>query len=93
MTKSGTPRSSSGSSSDMPESLAQRAALMADLMNHQGWKILSQAIKPRIKTTIMDMDDREAFLYESIRLQAIQDVLTLPARVVAAYRRQFPEID
>lgn len=74
----------------LPESLAERAALMTDLMAHQGWQILAQAIKPRIKTTIVDADDKEAFLYEAIRLQAIQDVLTLPTRVVAAYRRQYP---
>ncbi len=66
------------------------AETMASLLQHPGWKMVKKISKPSIKTRIMDTDDREAFLYEAIRAQAIMEVLQLPAKIIKQHQQHYP---
>jgi hypothetical protein len=67
------------------------ADVMQQLLVHPGWKLVKKICKPSIKTRILDTDDREAFLYEAIRAQAIMEVLQLPRRIIRQHNKQYPQ--
>ncbi|MBK8191066.1 MAG: hypothetical protein IPK79_11530 [Vampirovibrionales bacterium] len=60
---------------------------MAQLIQEPGWRFLVQIMTPELRARIQDTDSREAFLYEAIRLQAIQEVLSLPEQIIRQARR------
>lgn len=67
--------------------LPERAAMMARLVQEPGWQLFCQMLAPELRTRVQDADSREAFLYEAIRLQAIQEALALPEQVMRQMAR------
>lgn len=70
-------------------SLRERAAMFASLIREPGWMLLQQSFRPEIKTRITDRDDREAFLYEAIRAQVLQEIFSLPQLVMRQAEREW----
>jgi hypothetical protein len=62
--------------------LTEKAARLQLLMEHPGWSLLQQTFKPEIRTKVNDSDTKEAFMYEAIRAQVIQEIMTWPTLIV-----------
>lgn len=62
--------------------LKERAQQFSELVESSGWDLLRQLFRPDIKCRIRDIDEKEAFLYESIRAQVIQEIFSTPYRVI-----------
>lgn len=68
-------------------SLRDRAALYADLIREPGWELLQKTFRPEIRTRLTDQDAREAFLYEAIRAQVIQEIFSTPHLIIRQAER------
>lgn len=73
-----------------PLSLKEKAALFASLIREPGWALLQKSFRPEIRTRITDIDAKEAFLYEAIRAQVIQEVLSTPLLTIRQAQREWP---
>jgi len=60
----------------------EKATLMMRLTREPGWALLKMTFQPDIRTHITDSDDREAFLYEAIRAQVIQEIFSQPEKLM-----------
>ncbi len=69
-------------------SLQERAAMFTNLVKEPGWGLLEQSFRPEIRCRISDQDDREAFLYEAIRSQVIQEIFATPHLVIRQAERE-----
>lgn len=81
-------------------SLKEKASLFTDLVREPGWLLLQKAFQPDIRTKITDIDAKEAFLYEAIRAQVIQEIFCTPLQTIRQAEREWsqkhpphPEID
>nr|BDD47813.1 hypothetical protein 2 [bacterium] len=63
-------------------SLRERAAAYSDLICQTGWDLLKQNFRPELRTRITDIDAKEAFIYEAIRAQVIQEIFQTPDRII-----------
>jgi hypothetical protein len=63
-------------------SLRERAALFTSLIREPGWELLRNSFRPEIRSRITDSDARDAFLYEAIRAQVIQEIFSTPELVI-----------
>lgn len=59
-------------------SLKERANWFSNLIREPGWELLKRTFKPEIRSRITDSDAKEAFLYEAIRAQVIQEIFSTP---------------
>ena len=71
------------------QSLKERAALYASLTREPGWELLQRTFRPEIRSRITDGDAREAFLYEAIRAQVIQEIFCTPQLVIQQAEREW----
>lgn len=62
--------------------LDEKATLMMRLTREPGWALLKLSFQPEIRIKITDVDDREAFLYEAIRSQVIQEIFGQPEKLM-----------
>lgn len=62
--------------------LQERAALFNEMVELSGWDLLRQLFRPEIRCRIRDIDEKEAFLYEAVRAQVIQEIFSAPYRVI-----------
>lgn len=62
--------------------LKERAQQFTELVELSGWDLLRQLFRPDIKCRIRDIDEKEAFVYEAIRAQVIQEIFATPYRVI-----------
>lgn len=69
-------------------SLQERASAFSQLVREVGWKLLEQTYRPEIRFRICDSDDREAFLYEAIRAQLIQEIFSTPYLIMKQAERE-----
>lgn len=70
-------------------SLKERAAMLSSLSKEPGWELLKQMFRPEIRTRISDTDAREAFIYEAIRAQVIQEIFGTPLSVMYQAEREW----
>ena len=70
-------------------SLRERASLLSDLIREPGWELLQRAFKPEIRSRITDSDAKEAFLYEAIRAQVIQEIFSAPHLIIHQAAREW----
>jgi hypothetical protein len=68
-------------------SLKERAACFAELVRMPGWQLLRQSFRPEIRCRITDTDAREAFLYEAVRAQVLQEIFGVPYSVMRQAER------
>ncbi len=68
--------------------LTERAKLFSVLIQQEGWHLLEQSFSPEIRIRIGDSDDREAFLYEAIRAQIIQEIFATPYLIIKQAERE-----
>lgn len=71
-------------------SIRERAAMFAELVKAPGWELLQRSFRPEIRTRVTDGDAREAFLYEAIRAQVIQEIFSTPHLVMSQAEREWP---
>lgn len=69
-------------------SLKEKASMFHSLVREPGWELLQQSFRPEIRTRITDIDAREAFLYEAIRVQVLNEVFSTPDMVMAQANKQ-----
>lgn len=67
--------------------LRERAALFSSLIREPGWELLRQSFRPEIRSRITDHDAKEAFLYEAIRAQVIQEIFSTPELIIQQAER------
>jgi len=70
-------------------SLRERAAMFSNLVREPGWDMLQRSFRPEIRARITDEDAREAFLYEAIRAQVIQEIFSAPLLVIQQAEREW----
>jgi hypothetical protein len=70
-------------------SLRERAAIFSNLVREPGWELLQRSFRPEIRTRITDSDAREAFLYEAIRAQVIQEIFSTPHLIINQAEREW----
>ena len=70
-------------------SLRERASLFSNLVRESGWDLLQRSFRPEMRTRITDGDAREAFLYEAIRAQVIQEIFSTPYLVIQQAEREW----
>ena len=70
-------------------SLRERAALFKKLIQEPGWELLQRAFRAEIRSRITDTDAREAFLYEAIRAQIIQEIFSTPHWTINQAEREW----
>lgn len=70
-------------------SLRERAAIFSNLVREPGWELLQRSFRPEIRTRISDGDAREAFLYEAIRAQVIQEIFSTPHLIITQAEREW----
>jgi hypothetical protein len=70
-------------------SLRERATLFSELVRMPGWELLQRSYRPEIRSRITDRDARDAFLYEAIRAQVIQEIFSLPQLVIRQAEREW----
>jgi len=69
--------------------LRERAAMFSNLVREPGWELLRSSFRPEIRSRITDGDAREAFLYEAIRAQVIQEIFSTPLLVIQQAEREW----
>ena len=69
--------------------LKERATLFSSLIREPGWELLQRSFRPEIRTRITDGDAREAFLYEAIRAQVIQEIFATPLLIIQQAEREW----
>jgi hypothetical protein len=69
-------------------SLADKAKLYAQLLEHPAWQLLQSSFTLGLNQSIKDTNSKEQFLYEAIRLQALKEVFQTPNWVLRQYERQ-----
>lgn len=67
--------------------LRERSALFSSLIREPGWELLRQSFRPEIRSRVTDQDAKEAFLYEAIRAQVIQEIFSTPELVIQQAER------
>ncbi|HEY9746602.1 MAG TPA: hypothetical protein V6C99_10335 [Oculatellaceae cyanobacterium] len=70
-------------------SLKERANWFSNLIREPGWELLKRTFKPEIRSRITDSDAKEAFLYEAIRAQVIQEIFSTPHWVITQAEREW----
>ncbi len=70
-------------------SLRERAELFSKLTQEVGWDLLQQSFRPEIRTHITDTDAKEAFMFEAIRAQVIQEIFSTPQLVIRQSEREW----
>jgi hypothetical protein len=70
-------------------SLKERAAAFSTLVREPGWELLQHSFRPEIRTRITDGDARDAFLYEAIRAQVIQEIFSTPHLIINQAEREW----
>ncbi len=70
-------------------SLRERATMFSQLVREPGWELLQRSFRPEIRTRVTDGDAREAFLYEAIRAQIIQEIFSAPHLVIGQAEREW----
>ena len=70
-------------------SLKERAAMLSDLTREPGWRLLQDMFRPEIRTRVTDSDAKEAFIYEAIRAQVIQEIFCTPLAVMHQAEREW----
>jgi hypothetical protein len=70
-------------------SLRERAALFSKLIQDPAWELLQRAFRPEIRSRVTDTDAREAFLYEAIRAQVIQEIFSTPHWIISQAEREW----
>lgn len=71
------------------QGLKERAAMYASLIREPGWELLQRTFRPEIRTRVTDQDAREAFIYEAIRAQVIQEIFSTPQMVMNQAQREW----
>jgi hypothetical protein len=78
-------------------SLREKATLFTDLIREPGWDLLQSSFRPELRTRVTDTDAKEAFLYEAIRAQVIQEIFSTPLLTIQQAEREWsrkqPETD
>lgn len=69
--------------------LREKATLFTDLIREPGWELLQNTFRPELRTRITDTDAKEAFLYEAIRAQVIQEIFLAPSQVIRQAEREW----
>lgn len=69
--------------------LKERATLFSNLIREPGWDLLQRSFRPEIRTRITDIDAREAFLYEAICAQVIQEIFSTPHLIIQQAEREW----
>lgn len=69
--------------------LKEKATLFTDLIREPGWELLQSTFRPDLRTRITDTDAKEAFLYEAIRAQVIQEIFSTPALIIQQAEREW----
>ena len=69
-------------------SLRERAAMFSSLVREPGWVLLQRAFRPEIRTRITDQNGKEAFCYEAIRAQLIQEIFAMPQMIMEQAERE-----
>jgi hypothetical protein len=69
-------------------SLQEKASLFFKLMQTPGWELLKQSFRQEIRERIIDTDSREAFLYEAVRAQVLQEIFSAPQIVIRQAERE-----
>lgn len=70
-------------------SLREKATLFTDLIREPGWELLQQSFRPDLRTRITDTDAKEAFVYEAIRAQVIQEIFSTPLLIIQQAEREW----
>ncbi len=70
-------------------SLRERAELFSKMTQEVGWELLQQSFRPEIRTRITDTDAKEAFMFEAIRAQVIQEIFSTPQLVIRQAEREW----
>jgi hypothetical protein len=70
-------------------SLREKATLFTDLIREPGWDLLQKTFRPEIRTKVTDTDAKEAFLYEAIRAQVIQEIFCTPLLTIRQAEREW----
>lgn len=70
-------------------SLRERASFFSNMVREPGWELLQRAFRPEIRTRITDGDAREAFMYEAIRAQIIQEIFSAPYLIIQQAEREW----
>jgi hypothetical protein len=69
--------------------LREKATLFTDLIREPGWELLQSAFRPELRSRITDIDAKEAFLYEAIRAQVIQEIFSTPSLIIQQAEREW----
>lgn len=69
--------------------LRERATLFSRLIQEPGWELLQRSFRPELRNRITDRDAREAFLYEAVRAQVIQEIFSTPHWVINQAEREW----
>ncbi len=70
-------------------SLREKATLFTDLIREPGWDLLQSSFRPELRTRVTDTDAKEAFLYEAIRAQVIQEIFCTPLLIIQQAEREW----
>ncbi|WP_303673480.1 hypothetical protein [Vampirovibrio chlorellavorus] len=70
-------------------SLREKATLFTDLIREPGWDLLQNSFRPELRTRVTDTDAKEAFLYEAIRAQVIQEIFSTPLLIIQQADREW----
>lgn len=70
--------------------LRERAVMFCNLVREPGWELLQRSFRAEIRNRIIDGDTREAFLYEAIRAQVIQEIFSTPFLIMNQAEREWP---
>ncbi len=70
-------------------SLREKATLFTDLIREPGWDLLQSSFRPELRTRVTDTDAKEAFLYEAIRAQVIQEIFSTPLLIIQQAEREW----
>lgn len=73
-------------------SLREKAMLFTDLIREPGWDLLQKTFRPEIRTKVTDTDAKEAFLYEAIRAQVIQEIFCAPLLTIRQAEREWSKV-
>lgn len=70
-------------------SLREKATLFTDLIREPGWDLLQSSFRLELRTRVTDTDAKEAFLYEAIRAQVIQEIFCAPLLIIQQAEREW----
>ncbi len=62
--------------------------MCSSLLREPGWLMLQRAFSPEIRVRISDQNSKEAFMYEAIRSQVIQEIFSMPQLIIDQAERE-----